>query len=91
MILATVVQFYGGFEFYKSAFSGLKNRIADMNLLVVIGTSAAYFYSLSVLFFPEFFPPDMRNLYFDGAAAIITFVLLGRYLESRSKIKLLTL
>lgn len=56
-----------------------------MNLLVVLGTGAAYFYSLAVLFLPGLFPPEMRNVYFDGAAAIITFVLLGRYLEERSK------
>nr|WP_242462866.1 copper-translocating P-type ATPase [Persephonella atlantica] len=85
--MATVVQFYAGFDFYRSAISNLKNRIADMNLLVVIGTSAAYFYSVFVLLFPNLFPVDMRNLYFDGAAAIITFVLLGRYLESRSRNK----
>ena len=82
-----MVQFYAGFDFYRSAISNLKNRIADMNLLVVIGTSAAYFYSVFVLLFPHLFPVDMRNLYFDGAAAIITFVLLGRYLESRSRNK----
>ncbi len=82
-----MVQFYAGFDFYRSAISNLKNRIADMNLLVVIGTSAAYFYSVFVFLFPHLFPVDMRNLYFDGAAAIITFVLLGRYLESRSRNK----
>ncbi|WP_457640568.1 copper-translocating P-type ATPase [Persephonella sp.] len=82
-----MVQFYCGYEFYSSALSGLKNRIADMNLLVVIGTTAAYLYSLAVLFIPQIFPEEMRHLYFDGAAAIITFVLLGRYLEIRSKTK----
>ncbi len=56
-----------------------------MNLLVVMGTTAAYFYSFFVLFFPFLFPEDMRYLYFDGAAAIITFILLGRYLEQRAK------
>ncbi|NPA53054.1 MAG: cadmium-translocating P-type ATPase [Aquificae bacterium] len=86
-LLATVVQFYIGKEFYTSAFGGLKNRIADMNLLIAVGTSAAYFYSVFVLFFPSFFPKEMRHLYFDGAAAIITFILLGRYLEHRSKNK----
>jgi Cu2+-exporting ATPase/Cu+-exporting ATPase len=86
-ILASIVQFYVGKEFYTSSIGGLKNRIADMNLLVVIGTTAAYLYSTVVLFFPEFFPEDMRHLYFDGAAAIITFILLGRYLENRSKNK----
>ncbi len=76
-----------GKEFYTSSIGGLKNRIADMNLLVVIGTTAAYLYSTAVLFFPGFFPENMRHLYFDGAAAIITFILLGRYIENRSKNK----
>ncbi|WP_457627869.1 copper-translocating P-type ATPase [Persephonella sp.] len=85
--LASVVQFYAGLDFYRSAFGGLKNRIADMNLLVVLGTSAAYFYSTLVLFFPDIFPEKLRQFYFDGAAAIITFVLLGRYLELRARNK----
>ena len=58
-----------------------------MNLLVVIGTSAAYFYSLFVLFFPQFFPETSRNTYFESAAAIITFILLGRYLETKARNK----
>jgi len=84
-LLASIVQFYVGKEFYTSAFGGLKNRIADMNLLVVVGTTAAYLYSFFVLFFPFLFPEEMRYLYFDGAAAIITFILLGRYLEQRAR------
>ncbi len=87
LFLASVVQFYIGKEFYVSALGGLKNRIADMNLLVVLGTTAAYLYSVLVMFFPDIFPEEMRHLYFDGAAAIITFILLGRYLEHRSKNK----
>jgi len=86
-LLAFIVQFFCGLEFYKSAFSGIRNRIADMNLLISIGTSTAYFYSILVIFFPYLFPEGMRHLYFDGAAAIITFVLLGRYLEIRSRSK----
>lgn len=86
-LLASVVQFYIGKEFYISALGGLKNRIADMNLLVVLGTTAAYLYSVLVLFFPNLFPQNVKHLYFDGAAAIITFVLMGRYLEYRAKNK----
>ncbi len=85
LILSSIVQFYAGAEFYKSAWAGLKNRIADMNLLVALGTTAAYLYSILVIFLPELFPPQMRHVYFDSAAAIITFILLGRYLEARSK------
>ncbi|WP_343122636.1 copper-translocating P-type ATPase [Hydrogenivirga sp. 128-5-R1-1] len=86
-ILASTVQFYIGFDFYKSSINALKNKIADMNLLVVVGTSAAYFYSLFVLFFPQFFPETSRNTYFESAAAIITFILLGRYLETKARNK----
>jgi Cu2+-exporting ATPase/Cu+-exporting ATPase len=84
-ILATIIQFYDGQEFYKSSLKFLKNRIADMNLLVTIGTFAAYFYSFAVLIFGDFFPPDMRNVYFEGSSAVITFVLLGRYLELKTR------
>ena len=79
--------FYAGKEFFTSALNGLKNRIADMNLLVVLGTSTAFFYSVLVMIFPDLFPKQMRYLYFDGAAALVSFILLGRYLEQRSKNK----
>jgi len=58
-----------------------------MNLLIVIGTSVAYFYSVSVILFPSLFPANMKNLYFDSSCAIISFVLLGRYLEIKSRSK----
>jgi Cu2+-exporting ATPase/Cu+-exporting ATPase len=86
-IIASIIQFYGGYEFYKSSFMSLKNRLADMNLLVSLGTFSAYFYSILVLLFPSFFPENMRHVYFEGSSAIITFVLLGRYLEQKSKLK----
>jgi Cation transport ATPase len=86
-IIASIIQFYGGYEFYKSSFMSLKNRLADMNLLVSLGTFSAYLYSVLVLLFPSFFPENMRHVYFEGSSAIITFVLLGRYLEQKSKLK----
>ncbi|WP_457639810.1 copper-translocating P-type ATPase [Persephonella sp.] len=86
-MLASVVQFYGGLDFYRSALKGLKNRIADMNLLVVLGTTSAFLYSTTVLFAPQLLPPEMRHLYFEGSSAVITFVLLGRYLESQARTK----
>nr|BAU79765.1 putative copper-translocating P-type ATPase [uncultured Aquificaceae bacterium] len=84
-IFATVIQFYGGYEFYKSSLKSLKNKVADMNLLVSIGTFSAYFYSVAVLFFKDLFPESMRHLYFEASAAVITFVLIGRYLELKTK------
>lgn len=85
--LASLVQFIAGARFYTLSFKALKNRNYDMNVLVAIGTSAAYFYSAFVVLLPDIFPENMRFLYFDGAAVIITFVLLGRFLEERSKAK----
>jgi len=86
-LIASIVQFYIGKEFYLSSLNALKHKIADMNLLVVIGTSAAYFYSTFVLFFPQIFPENARNLYFESSVAIITFLLLGKFLEEKSKNK----
>ena len=86
-VLATVVQFYAGGRFYTLAYKALKNRNYDMNVLVALGTSAAYFYSVFVVFFPSLFPDNLRFVYFDGAVVIITFILLGRLLEERSKAK----
>lgn len=87
LALASVVQFYPGMRFYKLAFSAISHRNYDMNVLVALGTSTAYFYSLFVVLFPELFPSHLKFVYFDGAAVIITFILLGRLLEERSKSK----
>ncbi len=85
--LASVVQFYPGLRFYSLAYKALSNKNYDMNVLVALGTSAAYFYSAFVVLFPDMFPEHLRFMYFDGAAVIITFILLGRLLEERSKAK----
>jgi Cu+-exporting ATPase len=87
LIAATIVQFICGFGFYKHTFKALSNKTLDMNALVALGTSAAYFYSIAVFARPLLFPENMRFFYFDGAAMIITFVLFGRFLESRAKFK----
>lgn len=86
-ILASIVQFYCGARFYKLAYKAVRNRNYDMNVLVALGTSAAYFYSSFVIFLPSLFPEHLRFMYFDGAAVIISFVILGRYLEENSKQK----
>ncbi len=82
LILATPVQFYVGARFYKSAFGALKARSANMDSLIVIGTSAAYFYSLIATFLPGNFG---EATYFDTAAVIITFIMLGKWLEAKAK------
>lgn len=82
-VLASIVQFYCGMRFYTHAYGALKNKNYDMNVLVALGTSVAYGYSAFVVFFGEWFKYDY--VYFNGSVAIITFILLGKYLEERSK------
>ncbi|MFY9075867.1 heavy metal translocating P-type ATPase [Malaciobacter mytili] len=86
-VIASIIQFYCGSRFYKLSYKAIANKNYDMNVLVALGTSAAYFYSTLVVFIPNLFPEHLKFLYFDGAAVIISFVLLGRYLEERSKQK----
>jgi len=78
-ILATPVQFIIGRRFYSGAFSAFRNRTSNMDTLIALGTSAAYFYSVAVTFFPKVF---VGGVYYDTAAVIIVLILLGRYLES---------
>lgn len=83
LICATPVQFIIGFRFYKSSFYAIKARRATMDLLVTLGTTAAYFYSLYIaLFEPYSYVFGMKNIYFEASATIITLVLLGKYLET---------
>lgn len=86
-IFASVVQFYGGIEFLRSSILSLKNRLGDMNLLVSIGTLSAYLYSLFVLLIPDVIPEEARHLYFEASASVITFLLIGRYIETKTKLR----
>ncbi len=80
LVLATIVQFWVGYDFYRSAFIALRNKTADMNTLIAVGTSAAFFYSAAgILYGIE------GAMYFDTAALIITLILLGRYFEAIAK------
>ena len=85
--LATPVQFWAGWRFYRGAWAALKHRAADMNTLIAVGTSAAYFYSLVAVLFPWVFISGViePDLYFDTSSVIIALILLGRYLEARAK------
>jgi Cu+-exporting ATPase len=85
--LATPVQFWAGWQFYKGMWAGLKHKTANMNTLIAVGTSAAYFYSVVAILFPGFFTSGGRDahVYFDTAAIIIALILLGRFLEARAK------
>jgi len=83
--LAIPVQFWVGRQFYRGAWAAAKHRIATMDTLIAIGTSAAFFYSLAFTIAPDLFPGDLGSVYFDTAAVIITLILLGRLLEARAK------
>jgi Cu+-exporting ATPase len=86
-VLATPVQFWAGWQFYKGLWAGLKHKTANMNTLIAIGTSVAYIYSAAVILFPEFIAEGGReaHVYFDTAVIIIALILLGRFLEARAK------
>lgn len=87
LAISTPVQFWAGRRFYHGAFSALKNKSSNMDTLVALGSSVAYFYSLATIFIPEFFSKNNleAHLYFESSAVIITFILLGKYLELSAK------
>ncbi|MHB1389750.1 MAG: heavy metal translocating P-type ATPase [Thermoleophilia bacterium] len=85
--LATPVQFWVGWQFYKGAFAAARHLSTNMNTLVAVGSSAAYFFSVTGILFPGFFEASGQEMpmYFDTAAIIITLILMGRMLETRAK------
>jgi P-type Cu+ transporter len=85
--LATPVQFWAGWRFYRGAWGALKHKTSDMNTLIALGTSVAYFYSLTAVILPGLFAMGMTepHFYFDTSAMIIALVLLGRFLEARAR------
>lgn len=96
--LATPVQFWAGGQFYSAAWGAFKHRTTNMNTLIAVGTSVAYFYSLiaTVFYTSSFFAQTHRfhvhtlfehstGTYFDTSTAIIGLILMGRYLEARAK------
>jgi Cu+-exporting ATPase len=85
LLLATPVQLWAGWRFYRGAWAALKHGQANMNTLVVMGTSAAYLYSVVATLAPQLFAAGRAEVYFDTSALIITLILLGRLLEARAK------
>ena len=87
LALTTPVQFWVGAQFYRGAWAALKHKRSDMNTLIAVGTSAAYFYSLAMTIAPDFF--RTRGItpaaHYETAAVIITLILLGRFLEARAR------
>jgi Cu+-exporting ATPase len=84
-ILATPVVFYAGRGFYVSGWAEVSHLNPGMNSLVMLGASAAYFYSLAALVAPGIFPEGTATSYFEAAGVIVTLILLGRYLEAIAK------
>jgi Cu+-exporting ATPase len=86
-ILATPVQFWAGWQFYRGAWGAFRHRNADMNTLIAIGTSAAYLYSVSAILFSSFFRAGgiEPKVYFDTSSVIIVLILLGKVLEAKAK------
>ncbi len=85
LVLATPLQFWVGWRFYKGFWDGIKAKASNMDTLIAIGTSAAYLYSAAVTLAPNFFP--FKSVYFETSAVIITLILIGRLLETRTKEK----
>ncbi len=81
LALATPVQFYTGWDYYVGSYHALRNRTANMDVLVAMGSSVAYLYSIVVLFFPA----AGQHVYFETSAVIITLIKLGKMLEARAK------
>ncbi|MHB9072580.1 MAG: heavy metal translocating P-type ATPase [Desulfobaccales bacterium] len=87
LIFATPVMFYSGAPFFKGAVNAARHLSTNMDTLVALGTSAAYFYSAWVTFFPDTVAAAGHDpaVYYDTAVMIITFILLGRWLEARTR------
>ncbi len=87
LLLATPVQFWCGWQFYKGAISAARHKTTDMNTLIAVGTSAAYLYSIVATFIPSLFEAGglSADVYYDTSTAIITLILMGRLLEARAK------
>ena len=82
-VLDTPIQFYFGLRFYHGTYDAIRNRMGNMDSLIALGTSAAWGYSTVVTFFPSLL--SYTAVFYDTAAAIVTLILVGRYLEHLSK------
>ncbi|MEH7494271.1 heavy metal translocating P-type ATPase [Neobacillus niacini] len=85
LALATPVQFIIGAQFYIGAYKALKNKSANMDVLVALGTSAAYFYSLYLSIMSLSMGPHSLELYYETSAVLITLIILGKLFEAKAK------
>ena len=84
-VLATIVQFGPGLRFYRKGVPALLRLAPDMNSLVVLGSTAAWAYSVVATFAPGVLPAGTANVYYEASAVIVTLILLGRVLEAKAK------
>lgn len=84
-VLTTLVLFGPGLRFFRKGIPALLRLAPDMNSLVVLGTAAAWGFSVVATFLPDILPAGTGNVYYEAAAVIVTLILLGRYLEARAK------
>jgi Cu+-exporting ATPase len=85
LLLCLPVQIWIGFPFYRSGIKSLLSGSPDMNTLVLLGTNAAFGYSLVVTFVPQWLPADSQHVYYESSAVVITLILIGKYLELRAR------
>ncbi len=85
LLLATLVQFGPGWRFYRAGWAAARVWSPDMNTLVMLGTTAAYGYSVAVMCFPASFPVGTAHMYFEASATVVAVVLIGRYFEARAR------
>lgn len=88
LLLATPIQFWAGWDFYRATIPAIRHRTANMDTLVALGTSVAYLYSIFVTFFPEIIMATGIEAmpYFDVSVIVIALILLGRYFEAKAKL-----
>ncbi|MFU0504693.1 heavy metal translocating P-type ATPase [Pseudaminobacter sp. NGMCC 1.201702] len=84
-VLATIVQFGPGMRFYRKGIPALLRLAPEMNSLVILGSTAAWGYSVVATFAPSVLPAGTANVYYEASAVIITLILLGRFLEAKAK------
>ena len=84
-VLASIVQFGPGLRFYRKGVPALLRMAPDMNSLVVLGSTAAWGYSVVATFLPSVLPAGTVNVYYEASAVIVTLILLGRFLEAKAK------
>jgi Cu+-exporting ATPase len=82
-VLTTVLQFTAGFTFYRGAYNSLRNKSANMDVLIALGITAAYLYSVMVTFLPSIMPSG--HMFYETSAMLICFVRFGKMLEARAK------